>query len=246
MSASRDYLDVQRRFWNVDPHTSKFGRVDTVSGTEAEYEALADAHFSDICEGVEFTDGLSILEIGCGVGRLLGRMQRKPHANLTGVDISANMIEAARSATLADPRLRLFVNSGADLSMVESASVGFCYSNDVFIHIADVGVVSAYLSEVARVLRPGGLFRFNVRELVPSRMFGWSLGGVIARISYATGLRSGLGAYQVGVDGFSGLHCTPADARRLLSRAGLSCERIQRRDDPSEGSFLWMDCRRPG
>src|SRR5436189_1574975 len=104
------YLDKQREFWNVDPRSSKFGRVDTVSSSEQEYEKLADEHFNYICSDVHFADDTVILEIGCGVGRLLARMQRLPHIKLSGVDISANMIDLARQSTVADGRLDLFVN----------------------------------------------------------------------------------------------------------------------------------------
>ena len=89
----KSYLDKQRQFWNVDPITSKFGRVDTVSADEVEYDRLAETHFEQICSGVELRDSSTILEIGCGVGRLLSRMQRLPHAQLIGVDISSNMID---------------------------------------------------------------------------------------------------------------------------------------------------------
>ena len=40
----KSYLDKQRQFWNVDPITSKFGRVDTVSADEVEYDRLAETH----------------------------------------------------------------------------------------------------------------------------------------------------------------------------------------------------------
>ena len=136
----KSYLDKQRQFWNVDPITSKFGRVDTVSADEVEYDRLAETHFEQICSRVNI-DSSTILEIGCGVGRLLSRMQRLPHAQLIGVDISSNMIDLSRKNLLRDSRLHLFVNSGADLSMIASESVDFCYANDVFIHIADVNVV---------------------------------------------------------------------------------------------------------
>jgi SAM-dependent methyltransferase len=169
-------------------------------------------------------------------------MQRLPHAQLIGVDISSNMIDLSRKNLLRDSRLRLFVNSGADLSMIASESVDFCYSNDVFIHIADVGVVVSYLEEVARILKQGGLFRFNVRELGVSRMFSNSLGGLAAKASYLLGLRSGIHQYSPGNEGFSGLKFRRRELVRATRAAGLITHRISSGPDPSGGRFLWCDC----
>jgi cyclopropane fatty-acyl-phospholipid synthase-like methyltransferase len=85
----KTYLDKQRQFWNVDEITSKFGRVDTVSADETEYERLAEQHFEQIRAEVKLSYSSTILEIGCGVGRLLSRIQQLPHAKFIGVDISS-------------------------------------------------------------------------------------------------------------------------------------------------------------
>jgi SAM-dependent methyltransferase len=238
----KSYLDKQRQFWNVDPITSKFGRVDTVSADEIEYDRLAERHFERICSEVELSDNSTILEIGCGVGRLLSRIQRLPHAKLIGVDISSNMIDLTRKNLLRDSRLHLLVNSGADLSMIASDSVDFCYANDVFIHIADVRVVVSYFEEVARILKQDGLFRFNVRELNIGRMFSNSLGGLAAKASYLLGLRSGVHQYSPGTGGFSGLKFRRRDLVGVARAAGLIAHRISSAPDPSGGGFLWCDC----
>jgi SAM-dependent methyltransferase len=237
----KNYLDQQRQFWNVDPITSKFGRVDTVSADEVEYDRLAEAHFEQICSRIELSDSSTILEIGCGVGRLLSRMQRLPHAQLIGVDISSNMIDLSRKNLLRDSRLHLFVNSGADLSMIASERVDFCYANDVFIHIADVNVVVSYFEEVARILKQGGLFRFNVRELDINGMFSNSVGGLIAKASYLLGLRSGVYQYSAGNEGFSGLMFRRRELAGVARAAGLIAQ-LSTAPDPSGGRFLWCDC----
>ena len=237
----KTYLDKQRQFWNVDPQTSKFGRVDTVSRSEAEYNKWADEHFSQLCSGINFNSDNAILEIGCGVGRLLHKMQTKPHRRLVGVDISANMIELTRQQLTPDARTELYVNSGADLSMITSGSIDFCYANDVFIHIAEIDVVRAYFTEVARVLKSCALFRFNVRRLVLNAMFSNSPGGLLAKLSYLFSSRH-LHSYVPGVEGFSGIMFRPRDIRRIANSCGLTLTKANAVPDPSGGGFLWCDC----
>ena len=55
----KTYLDKQRQFWNVDPITSKFGRVDTVGADEIEYDRMADRHFERICSEVDISTPIS-------------------------------------------------------------------------------------------------------------------------------------------------------------------------------------------
>jgi hypothetical protein len=52
----KSYLDKQRQFWGIDPITSKFGTVDTVSADEIEYARMAGRNFERICSKVELSD----------------------------------------------------------------------------------------------------------------------------------------------------------------------------------------------
>lgn len=244
MTVVKAYLENQRQFWNVDPITSRFGRVDTVSASESEYATLANEHFSKICAGIHFSPELSILEIGCGVGRLLSKMQSQPHRLLIGVDISSNMIDLCRQRVPEDSRTKLFVSSGADLSMIPTQSVDFCYSNDVFIHIADIDVIRSYFNEIVRVLKPGALFRFNVRELNINRMFSNSPGGILAKISHLLQNRH-LHRYLPGTEGFSGIMFRPRDLHSIARDRELKVWTISKAPDPSGGGFLWCDYEKP-
>src|SRR5438105_10818790 len=117
MDTNIRYLQAQKEFWNVDEHTARFGRVDVVSKSEAEYDALAERDVSLVFEGVEVRADWTVIEIGCGVGRLLKRLiLRNPVAKAIGVDISENMIAYARAALEGAGHVELRVNSGADLA----------------------------------------------------------------------------------------------------------------------------------
>jgi len=177
-----------------------------------------------VLEGIEPHSKWTILEVGCGVGRLINELRgRIEFARYIGVDLSESMVEFARQCVGADKRCELYVNDGRTLPMVEDGCIDFAYSVDVFIHLFDVDLVAAYLSEVRRTLKEGGRFRFNVRRWDPRRAFGPSLGGRLARFLYNSGIRSA-GKHQwkasEGAE-FNGNQYTPRDLRRVVARSGL-------------------------
>ena len=100
-------------------------------------------------------DGLApeiVLDIGCGTGRLLRRAAlRWPSARLVGVDPAEGMIERARSLT---PSVTFHIGKGEALPLPDS-SVDVAFSTISFHHWEDQ---AAGVREVARILRPGGLF----------------------------------------------------------------------------------------
>lgn len=218
------YLQAQRKFWNVEEQELKFGRVDTESKNDREYELRADRDFHTIFSGVEITEISAVLEIGCGVGRLLSRLLA--HTNpgkIIGVDLSQRMIEKTQAALGSKQNVMLAVNSGSDLSAVSDMSIDFAYSKDVFIHIHDIVVVKSYFREVRRILKPNGLFRFNVRRMDLANMFSNSLGGLAAKLSYLIGVNSSIkNTDAMPTPGFDGLEYSERDLRVLMKEARLS------------------------
>lgn len=236
------YAERQKRFWNVSNlQAARFERVDLVSASEESWNNLADRHIERILDGVDVRPEWTVLEIGCGVGRLLGRLRDHIHpGRIVGVDISESMVRFARESLGDDPSIELNATSGHDLSAVANATVDFAYSNDVFIHIFDVDVVRVYLREVHRVLKAGGVFRFNVRHLDPGRTFGNSLGGRMARLTYRLRLRSSLNRWTPDQPAeFNGIMYLKRDLRRLVTGAGLDVLSIR-----TVESCLWCTCRR--
>ena len=79
-------------------------------------------------------------------------------ANVTGIDPAKGAIEAARRhAATVGLRIRYDMGVGEALPYAD-ASFDAVVCVDVLEHVADLGKV---LAEVARVLRPGGLFLFD-------------------------------------------------------------------------------------
>ena len=76
----------------------------------------------------------SLLDLGCGIGRMTAPLAA--HFDETvGVDVSPQMIERARELHSKTPNLSFIVNSGADLSALESDHFTVACSYSVLPHL---------------------------------------------------------------------------------------------------------------
>jgi len=113
-----------------------------------------------VLRGLELDPSAAALEIGCGIGRLLRPLSERVAA-ANGVDISGEMIARARAALAGRPNVRLERTDG-DLGAIADASLDLVYSHIVFQHVPDRRALLRYFDEAARVLKGGGVFRFQV------------------------------------------------------------------------------------
>ena len=94
----------------------------------------------------------SVLDVGCGTGRLLRRAYRYwPEAQLIGVDPAQGMIEQAKLLT---PNAT-FYTAMAETLPLQDNSVDLAISTISFHHWQNQ---AAGIREITRVLRPGGYF----------------------------------------------------------------------------------------
>jgi len=96
-----------------------------------------------------------VLDVGCGTGRLLESAARRwAQARLTGIDVSEAMVAEAQRKHPADARFT-FKQGDASALPLEAASFDAAFSTMSFHHWDDQALG---IREIARVLRPGGLF----------------------------------------------------------------------------------------
>jgi demethylmenaquinone methyltransferase/2-methoxy-6-polyprenyl-1,4-benzoquinol methylase len=115
--------------------------------------------------------GSSVLDLACGTGDLCSELQR-PGLRPIGADLSFGMLAAARTDAplVHTDALRLPLPDGA----VDGVTCGFALRNFV-----DLG---AFVSEVARVVRPGGRIAFLEVAEPPNRFLRWGHGVYFGKV----------------------------------------------------------------
>ena len=149
---ARYYVNTERTDWKDDDFFESGRRT-------VQEEILTD--MTNICQGKD-PKQMTVLEIGCGVGRVT-RALAEVFGAVHGVDVSGEMIRRATEALADVPNVRFHKNNGADLAAVGDIFVDFAFSSIVFQHIPSREVIANYVREVHRLLRPGGLFKFQVQ-----------------------------------------------------------------------------------
>jgi ubiquinone/menaquinone biosynthesis C-methylase UbiE len=115
-------------------------------------------------------EGGVVLEIGAGGGRWSDVLQ--PRADrLVLVDVTERALELCRERFAGASNVEYVLTEGAELTGIPDASVDAIWSFDVFVHVAPVDIAS-YLTEIARVLRPGGVALIHHSGRF-SRSSGW-------------------------------------------------------------------------
>ena len=150
-----DHSDTEEDFWN-----SGIGECDDILGINTE-------RFKKIIENKE-TSKMNILEIGCGIGRILIPMS-KFFGSVIGIDISSEMVLLGQKYVSHIPNCSIVENNGVDLSEFSDNSFDFCYSFIVFQHIPEKQIVENYIKEVSRILKSSCLFRFQVRGTISTK-----------------------------------------------------------------------------
>jgi SAM-dependent methyltransferase len=185
-----------------------------------------------------------MLEIGCGVGRMSFALAER-FATVDGIDISGEMIKRAKElqARLGIENVRFQVGNGKDLSPYPDESMDFAFSFIVFQHIPEISIILNYVREIGRVLKRGGLFRFQLngyRRLMGP--FGYCL-------MWGTGPAHRPGKWKIltrphlkfgKLNSWRGVPIRASEIRETCAAAGLSISQVIGIDSKS----MWVSGRK--
>ncbi len=104
-----------------------------------------------------------VLDMGCAQGHLLAILQRVGYTHLTGVDVSASLIQQARSLVTQDVTLHV-ADVQSFLAERADASYDVIFFHDVLEHIPRELTIEV-LSEFHRALKPGGILSLRVPNM---------------------------------------------------------------------------------
>ena len=156
---ARHFIATSNAEWNTEEFFNS-GRLNVF------FEILTD--LGNACQGMN-AKAMRVLEIGCGAGRMT-RALAEVFGEVYAVDVSGEMIARAKEALADLSNVRLFQNNGADLRVLGDIQIDFAFSYIVFQHIPVREVIYSYVREVYRLMRGGGLFKFQLQggELEPN------------------------------------------------------------------------------
>lgn len=148
---------------------------------------------------VQLPASATVLELGCGTGKLLNRIaQSWPKVHGFGIDLSSEMIAQAQAKTQERDRLQFLQADVIELPF-EAATFEAAFCAMSFLHYPDpVGALRA----IARVLKPGG--QFYLADFTPPQ---WANPSVTLRPISPGGVRFYQDTARAALGQQAGLRC---------------------------------------
>jgi 2-polyprenyl-3-methyl-5-hydroxy-6-metoxy-1,4-benzoquinol methylase len=122
--------------------------------------------------GLPLREPLQVLDVGCGPGEMWEHLVRLGSRwSYTGMDSSSESVDRLRSRAQGHAQFKAALHVTAYPSPVAEGSMDVVLLIEVVEHLAD-GALDAVLSEVVRVLKPGGLLLVSTpnEENLPAGM----------------------------------------------------------------------------
>jgi sarcosine/dimethylglycine N-methyltransferase len=139
---------------------------------------------------LDLTAGMTVLDVGSGLGGPARQVARSTGCRVVGVDITPAYVDVARALTEAAGLARRVEFVRADLAALDPVEYDAAYTIHVQMNVADK---QAFFAEIARRLRPGArLATFEVCRAgaaTPAPPLPWSLDGTDSFLDTAEQLR---------------------------------------------------------
>jgi SAM-dependent methyltransferase len=156
-----------RQFWDERAREDAFWFVDSrLEYGSPDVERFWADGASDLQQlldmvGAEIRPGDSVVDIGCGLGRLT-RAAAGTAERVIAIDISAEMLEQARKHNAHLDNVTWVQGDGTSLAGIDDGVADAMVSHVVFQHIPDPKITLGYVRDMGRVLKPGGWSMFQV------------------------------------------------------------------------------------
>lgn len=149
-----------REFWNDRAREDAFYFVDTrepygAPDLERFWQSAGTVRYLLDGLGVKLSRSDTVLEIGCGVGRITRELAAQA-GHVIALDVSDEMLTRARQLNASLGNVEWLLGDGVSLERVADDSIDACVSVVVLQHIPDPAVTLGYIRDLGRVLRPGG------------------------------------------------------------------------------------------
>jgi ubiquinone/menaquinone biosynthesis C-methylase UbiE len=156
----QNYLNMQKAQYEYDASTWSLENRNPVVGSYDEHNNWSDYDtylFKDFD-----TTGLVALEYGCGPGRNIIKFNDR-FSQIDGVDIAANNIEKAKLNLTHNNIIgsNLYVCNGKSIPIADN-TYDVVFSVICLQHIACYDIRFSIMSDIKRVLKPGGRFCFQM------------------------------------------------------------------------------------
>jgi SAM-dependent methyltransferase len=156
-----------QRFWDERAREDAFFFVDNrLEYRSPDVERFWSEGESDLAQlldlaGASIEPGDTVVDIGCGLGRLSRALAGKA-ASVLAIDVSEEMLERAQTLNAELGNVRWVHGDGTSLAGIDDAAADACISHVVFQHIPDPAITLGYVREMGRVLKPGGWSAFQI------------------------------------------------------------------------------------
>ena len=129
---------------------------------EEQFDRSGADDITKLLHGIIVDREATVLEIGLGIGRMTKHLANY-FTEIYGTDVSNEMIKQARVRLRNFSNVKIDKNDGKSLSIYPDRKFDFVFSVKVFQHLPRQ-IFLRYIEEVRRVIKPTGIFKFQIFE----------------------------------------------------------------------------------